>query len=156
MPQPSCWCGFPATHTHKHNFQGNKTLLTNASVFLPFTVRWIAFYLENKKKSTRANVVKTLSLTITVALNPEACPQHLYHLYRSEGDPPPFLSFKQGMLEDTLQNLEFRSHSTYTLQFSQCLVLLFLFLPHLGIKLLFMIKEANLSPHTHTTSPTER
>lgn len=156
MPQPSCWCGFPATHAHKHNFQGNKKLFLQMQVFFSPLQFAESLFILRIKKSTRANVVKTLSLAITVALNPEACPQHLYHLYRSEGDPPPFLSFKQGMLEDMLQNLEFRSHSTYTLQFSQCLVLLFSFLPHLGIKLLFMIKEAKLSPHTHTTSPTER
>lgn len=69
-------------------FRGIKLFLQMQVFFSPLQFAESLFILRIKK-STRANVVKTLSLTITVALNPEACPQHLYHLYRSEGDPPP-------------------------------------------------------------------
>lgn len=54
------------------------------------------------------------------------------------------------MLEDRLQDLELRSHSIRDLQFAQCFAVLLSFLPHLGVKLLFMIKKPNLSPsHTY-------
>lgn len=131
-------------HIPELDFQSDQLLIDTSFFFFSDILGWSSFPLEKKKTVQEQKGSKMLSWQCNCYPKSWSLPS-ASTTARREGN-----ILRYQILGNMLQDLQLRCYSIHDLQLAWCFMVLFPFLPHLGVKLLFMIKDPNLSPHTHT------